>query len=72
MAVMTSVKEMRFYAEAAAEQLTADPFHGIFEILQNADDVGAHTLRVAVRRGNPNGCLLLMTASLSLCPTSSP
>src|SRR5262245_21910609 len=44
-------KEMRFYSEAAAEQLTADPFHGILEILQNADDLGARSLWLAVKRG---------------------
>ena len=26
------------HAEAGAEQLTVDPFHGVFEVLQNADD----------------------------------
>src|SRR5581483_7421998 len=50
-------KEMRYYAEAAAEQLTADPFHGIYEILQNADDLGAHSLWIAVKKGKTNELL---------------
>jgi hypothetical protein len=50
-------KEMRFYAEAAAEQLTADPFHGILEILQNADDLGARSLWLAVKKGKVNELL---------------
>jgi hypothetical protein len=52
-------KEMRYYAEAAAEQLTADPYHGIFEILQNADDLGARQLKLALRRGDRNELLAL-------------
>ena len=47
-------KEMRYYAEAAAEQLTAEAYHGIFEILQNDDDLGARHLRLAIRRGERN------------------
>ena len=50
-------KEMRYYAEAAAEQLTADPFHGILEILQNADDLGARSLWLAVKKGKVNELL---------------
>ena len=51
-------KEMRYYAEAAAEQLVADPFHGILEILQNADDLGARSLWLAVKKGKANNELL--------------
>lgn len=50
-------KEMRFYAEAAAEQLSADPFHGVLEILQNADDLGARSLWLAVKTGKTNELL---------------
>src|SRR5438445_1864046 len=39
------------YAEAGAEQLTVDPFHGVLEVVQNADDLHATHVRVAVRRG---------------------
>ena len=42
-------KEIREYSEAAAEQLTT-PSRTIFEILQNADDLGATSLKFAVRR----------------------
>jgi len=42
-------KEIREFSEAAAEQLTT-PSRTIFEILQNADDLGATSLKFAVRR----------------------
>ena len=36
-------------AEAGAEDLNIDEYHGVIEVVQNADDVGAAELRVAVR-----------------------
>jgi len=36
-------------AEQAARDLDIDPFHGIIEVLQNADDAGASKLRLALR-----------------------
>ena len=36
-------------AAKAGEQLDVEPFHGVIEVLQNADDVGASELRMAVR-----------------------
>src|SRR3954453_14735988 len=38
------------HAESGAEQLTVDPFHGVLEVIQNADDLGATELKVAIRR----------------------
>ena len=42
-------KEIREFSEAAAEQVT-NASRTIFEILQNADDLGSDYLRLAVRR----------------------
>lgn len=36
-------------AARGAEQLDVEPFHGVVEVLQNADDVGATELRLALR-----------------------
>ena len=36
-------------AEKAAEQLNVERYHGILEVVQNADDLGAVELRIAVR-----------------------
>src|SRR4051812_18810454 len=36
-------------AAMAGEQLDVEPFHGVIEVLQNADDAGASELRMAVR-----------------------
>jgi Domain of unknown function (DUF3883) len=38
-------------AEMSAEQLNVEPLHGVVEVVQNADDVGASELRMAVRTG---------------------
>ncbi len=44
-----TVREALQGAERSAEQLNADPFRGLIEVLQNADDLGATALRVAIR-----------------------
>src|SRR3954451_10374734 len=45
-------------AEQAAKDLDIDEFHGIVEVLQNADDEGATELRLALRqRGNQRALL---------------
>lgn len=36
-------------AEISAEQLNVEQFHGVVEVVQNADDAGASELRVALR-----------------------
>ncbi|MYH56507.1 MAG: hypothetical protein F4145_00495 [Boseongicola sp. SB0675_bin_26] len=41
------LKEVLDGAQISAEQLNVDEFHGIQEILQNADDLAAHEVRVA-------------------------
>ena len=52
------LREVIAYAEIAGGQLTTDPYHGIFEVVQNADDLGASHVHVAVRR-NPDELLLV-------------
>ena len=52
------LREVIAYAEIAGGQLTTDPYHGIFEVVQNADDLGASHVRVAVRR-SPDELLLV-------------
>ena len=42
-------KEIREYSEAAAEQLTT-PSRTIYEVMQNADDLGATKLRISLRQ----------------------
>jgi hypothetical protein len=37
------------HAAAAAEDLNVEPFHGIIEVLQNADDLDATEVRIAIR-----------------------
>lgn len=38
-------------AEISAEQLNVESFHGVLEVIQNADDLGASRVKVAVRGG---------------------
>ena len=52
------LREVIAYAEIAGGQLTTDPYHGIYEVVQNADDLGASHVRVAVRR-NPDELLFV-------------
>lgn len=46
-------------AEMAAEQLNVEDYHGVLEVAQNADDLQAKTLRVALRRKGRARQLLL-------------
>ena len=46
-------------AEMGAQQLNVEPYHGVLEVLQNADDAGASTLRVCVMDGASGQVLLL-------------
>jgi hypothetical protein len=47
-----AIAEVVSGAASAAEDLNVDPFQGLVEIIQNADDLGATEVRFAVR---PNG-----------------
>jgi hypothetical protein len=42
------IRRMVKGASAAAEDLNVEPFHGIVEVMQNADDLGARNLRIAL------------------------
>jgi len=44
------LREVLAGAQMSAEQLNVESFHGLIEIVQNADDLGAKEVRVAVRR----------------------
>ncbi len=44
----------------AGEQLDVEPFHGVVEVLQNADDAGASQLRMAVRPRGRSRALLFV------------
>lgn len=47
-------------AERGAESLSARPFQGVLEVLQNADDLGARELRLAIRiRGSRRELLIV-------------
>ena len=43
-------KDILTGAEASAEQLNVEPFHGVVEVLQNADDARATRLDIALRK----------------------
>ncbi len=43
----------------SAEQLNVESFHGLIEIVQNADDLHASEVRVAIRRSGKHGRLLI-------------
>lgn len=48
------------HASAAAEDLNVEAFHGVVEVLQNADDLGATEVRIAVREENGRRRLLIV------------
>jgi hypothetical protein len=52
-------RKIKAGAEDAAEQLNVQPFHGVFEAMQNADDVGATLFRLAITHANDGYHLLL-------------
>jgi hypothetical protein len=47
-------------AEMSAEQLSVEPFQGVIEVVQNADDAGANELRLALRRVGRGRALLFV------------
>src|SRR4051794_30169613 len=47
-------------SERGAESLSARPFQGVLESLQNGDDLGATELRVGLRRKGPQKDLLIV------------
>lgn len=53
------LKEVFDGAQISAEQLNVDAFHGILEVVQNADDLGACEVRVAVRKRGARSTLLI-------------
>jgi hypothetical protein len=52
-------KQMRS-AASAAEDLNVEPFQGLVEVIQNADDLGATEVRFAVRKGAEKTELLIV------------
>ncbi|ATE65258.1 hypothetical protein COO09_24345 [Rhizorhabdus dicambivorans] len=48
------------HAAAAAEDLNVEAFQGIVEVLQNADDLNATNVRIALRGGNAERQLLIV------------
>jgi hypothetical protein len=54
-----AMREVLEGARFSAEQLSVESFHGLIEIVQNADDLHASEVRVAVRRA-PEGDQLLI------------
>ena len=48
------------HAAAAAEDLNVEAFQGIVEVLQNADDLGATNVRIALRAENERRQLLIV------------
>jgi hypothetical protein len=53
------LREVLEGAQMSAEQLNVESFHGLIEIVQNADDLRASEVRVAVRRSGKHGRLLI-------------
>lgn len=47
-------------AQISAEQLNVEPFHGVVEVIQNADDLGASEVRIAVREARDRTSLLIV------------
>lgn len=46
-------------AQMSAEQLNVEAFHGLVEVIQNADDLGASEVRVAIKRNGARHRLLV-------------
>jgi len=53
------LKEVLSGAQISAEQLNVEDFHGILEVVQNADDLEASEVRVAVRKRGGRSTLLI-------------
>lgn len=47
-------------AQIGAEQLNVEPFHGLIEVIQNADDLGATEIRVAISNAGGRQKLLIV------------
>lgn len=47
-------------AQISAEQLNVESFHGLIEVVQNADDLGASEVRVAVQKAAGQQTLLIV------------
>src|ERR1700740_1992456 len=54
-----ALREVLEGARISAEQLSVESFHGLIEIVQNADDLHASEVRVAVRRSRKGDQLLV-------------
>jgi hypothetical protein len=54
-----ALREVLEGAQMSAEQLSTESFHGLIEIVQNADDLHASEVRVALRRSLRNDQLLV-------------
>jgi len=53
------IKEVLEGAEMSAEQLNVESFHGLVEVVQNADDLRATGVRVAIRKTGRKSVLLI-------------
>jgi hypothetical protein len=53
------LREVLAGAQMSAEQLNVESFHGLIEVVQNADDLGAKEVRVAVRKRRRKQQLLI-------------
>jgi len=54
------LREVLEGAQMTAEQLNVESFHGLIEIVQNADDLRAAEVRVAIRRSGKHDQLLVV------------
>jgi hypothetical protein len=54
------LREVLEGAQISAEQLNVESFHGLIEIVQNADDLGAKEVRVAIRSSRQRHQLLVV------------
>lgn len=54
------LREVLEGAQMSAEQLNVESFHGLIEIVQNADDLGAKEVRVATRSSRNKHQLLVV------------
>src|SRR3990170_1545796 len=54
-----ALREVLEGAQMTAEQLNVESFHGLIEIVQNADDLRAGEVRVAIRKSGKHGRLLI-------------
>jgi hypothetical protein len=55
-----AIKKMMRSAASAAEDLNVEPFQGLIEVIQNADDLGASEVRFALREGAVGRQLLIV------------